>query len=249
MTLTLLSYNIRYGGTGREARLAEVIRAAAPDVVVFQEATSPGVVERVAAETGMRTWASRPGHSLAFMSRVEIEHHEWHRPRGARHPFLEIVPAGTAFRIFGLHLSAVHSNWTERRRARELRALLNGIERHQEGFHALVGDFNALAPGELLDASRMPVRLRALVWLSRGYVRRDTIPMMIHGGYVDAYRYLHPEERGFTFPTWDPHVRLDYLFVPESFADRLEECVVVDGGAPAAEASDHYPLLTRLDVA
>ena len=42
MTLRVLSYNIRYGGTGREAELLTVIRSAAPDLVVFQEATQPG---------------------------------------------------------------------------------------------------------------------------------------------------------------------------------------------------------------
>ena len=50
--------------------------------------------------------------------------HEWHRPRASRRAFLEIVPEGEPFRIFGVHLSAVHSNWTEQRRVRELRALL-----------------------------------------------------------------------------------------------------------------------------
>ena len=41
MTLRLLSYNIRFGGRGREQALAETIVAAAPDLVVFQEATDP----------------------------------------------------------------------------------------------------------------------------------------------------------------------------------------------------------------
>ena len=88
------------------------------------------------------------------MSRLEIAHHQWHRPASSRRAYLEIVPAGDALRIFGIHLSAVHSNWTERRRARELRAVLAGIERHQHGFHVLAGDFNTLAPGEKLDIAR-----------------------------------------------------------------------------------------------
>ena len=37
------------GGRGREARLAEVIRAVSPDLVVFQEATDPVVIERLAS--------------------------------------------------------------------------------------------------------------------------------------------------------------------------------------------------------
>lgn len=247
MTLSLLSYNIRYGGTGREGALAETIARCAPDVVVFQEATDPRVVERIADATGMRTWASRPGHSTGFMSRIAIDHYEWHLPRGGRHAFLEIVPAGTEFRVFGLHLSAVHSNWTERRRVRELRAMLNAIAHHQKGFHALVGDFNTLAPGELLDIGRLPLRLRPLVWLSGGKIRWETIQIMFDGGYVDGFRHLHPDDAGLTFPTWDPHIRLDYVFVPMLFAERLVDCrVVAEDGV--ARASDHFPLLTQLDV-
>ena len=84
MSLTLLSYNIRYGGTGRERQLAEAIRACDADIVLLQEATLPRVVERVAAEAGMRAWAATRGYSLAFMSRVRVERHEWLRPRGGR---------------------------------------------------------------------------------------------------------------------------------------------------------------------
>ena len=42
----------------------------------------------------------------------------------------------------------------------ELRALLRSIAQHQEGFHVLTGDFNTLAPGELLDFKKLPARLR-----------------------------------------------------------------------------------------
>lgn len=250
MTLRLLSYNIRYGGTGREDRIAAVVRECSPDVVVFQEATDPRVVARVAELAGLGTWAARPSHSMGFASRVEIAHHEWHRPTGARHPFLEIIPAGTEFRIFGLHLSAVHSTWTEHRRVRELRALMRGIAHHQEGFHVLVGDFNALSPGELLDARRLPPRLRVLVWLSGGATRlkQAAIQTVLDGGYVDGYRTLHPNDPGYTFPTWDPHVRLDYAFVPARYADRMTDCQVFTDHDTAKEASDHFPLLSQIEV-
>lgn len=249
MTLNLLSYNIRRGGTGREEQLASVIRENAPDVVVLQEATAPHVVERLARVTGMTEWGARPGHSLAFMSRLKIESHAWHRPPGARHPFLEIAPEGAGLRVFGLHLSAVHSNWTERRRMRELRATLKSIEHHQDGFHVLAGDFNTLAPGELLDWRLLPQRLRPFVWLSGGSVRYETIKIMLDARYTDAYRALHPQERGFTFPTWSPHVRLDYFFLPAPFAERLKECRVITSPPEVAQASDHFPLLARIEVA
>jgi exodeoxyribonuclease-3 len=245
VTLRLLSYNIRYGGSGREAALAAVIRAAGPDVVVFQEGTRPHVIERLAALTGLPHWAARRGQSLACMSRDPLEHVAWHRPRVSRHAFLEIVPAGGRWRIFGVHLSAVHAAWTEARRRLEMRALLQAIEQHQHGPHALVGDFNTLAPGELLDPRALPARLRALVWLSGGRIRWRTIQAVLDAGYRDAFRHLHPDVVGYTFPTWGPHVRLDYLFVPERSLGRVAGCSVFMPDA-AGGASDHYPLLAEL---
>jgi endonuclease/exonuclease/phosphatase family metal-dependent hydrolase len=245
--IKLLSYNIRFGGTGREKQLAAVIRQIAPDIVILQEATAPRVVEQLAAATEMPIWAAQVGYSLAFISRLEISHHEWHLPPGARRAFLELVPAGIDCRIFGLHLSAVHSNWTEQRRVRELRALLKTIEQHQNGFHVLVGDFNTLAPGEQLDITQLPMRLQALIWLSGRTIRWETIQIMLDAQYVDGYRLLHPHDKGYTMPTWAPHVRLDYIFVPAPAANRLQSCQVINNGA-AAQASDHFPLLAQLEV-
>jgi exodeoxyribonuclease-3 len=243
----VLSYNIRYGGTGREAALAAVIREAAPDLVVLQEATSPAVVEQLAKAAGMAQWGARRGWSLGYMSRTPVVSAEWHRPRISRHAFLEIVPHDGGWRTFGVHLSAVHAAWTERRRVYELRALLAAIARDEPGPHALIGDFNTLAPGELLDIRKLPHRLRALVWLSGGRIRWRTIQTILDAGYVDAFRYLQPDLVGSTFPSWDPHVRLDYLFVPGGYVTHVRGCRIVTR-PPAPHASDHFPLLAELDV-
>jgi exodeoxyribonuclease-3 len=247
VTLRLLSYNIRYGGTGREDPLARTIQAASPDLVVFQEATRPDVVSRLAAATGMTHWGSSPAHSVGFMTRIELSHHAWHRPRGSSRAFLELVLKGTEVRIFGVHLHAVHSNWTERRRVRELRALLAAIAHYQEGFHVLAGDFNTLAPGEKLDLRKLPPRLRLLALLGGSTIRWQTIQIMLDSRYVDGFRLLHPKVEGHTYPTWDPHVRLDYVFVAGAASQRLVSCAVVDG-PEARTASDHFPLLAELEL-
>jgi endonuclease/exonuclease/phosphatase family metal-dependent hydrolase len=247
--IKLLSYNIRFGGTGREGRLAEVIRAVDPDIVVFQEATSPQVIEALAAATRFPVWAAQAGHSIAYISRLAVRHHQWHHPLGSKHSFLEIqLQANEAFRIFGLHLSALFSKWSERRRAREMRALLKGIAAHQEGPHVLVGDFNTLAPGEQLEVRRMPAWIQALIWISGRDIQRETIQVMLDAKYADGYRRLHPAEKGYTFPTWDPHLRLDYCFAPTHFADCVRGCEVVREVAEVATASDHFPLLAQIEV-
>jgi exodeoxyribonuclease-3 len=245
VTLRILSYNIRRGGAGREAALAAVIRSTSADIVVLQEATRPDVVEGVAQAAGMRQWASRPGESLAFMSRAPVAHHAWHKPRVSRHAFLEIVPATTTWRVFGVHLSAVHAAWTERRRVFELRALLRAVAAHQQGPHVLIGDFNTVAPGDLLDVRKLPHRLRTLVWLSGGQIRWKTIATVLSAGYIDAFRRLHPTDAGCTLPTPEPHVRLDYGFVPGGLVHQVSECAVIRT-PEAAAASDHYPLMLEV---
>ena len=246
MILKLLSYNIRFGGRKREQQLADVIRSISPDIVVFQEAIDPEVIRRIAELTGMTFWAARREHSIGFVSKLETVHHEWHYPAGAKHSFLEIILKGSEARIFGLHLSSMFSKWGERRRVREIKALLKSIEIHQHGFHVLVGDFNTLAAGEILDVKRMPAWIRGMVWISGRDIQRETMQVMRESNYIDGYRQLHPDDKGYTFPVWDPHLRLDYVFVPSTFADRLLKCEVVF--ANAASASDHFPLFAELNV-
>jgi exodeoxyribonuclease III len=245
VTLRILSYNIRRGGAGREEPLAAVIRSASPDVVVLQEATRPDVVERIARDSGMQQWSARAGKSLALMSRAPVAHVAAHRPRISRHAFLEVAPSETAWRVFGVHLSAVHAAWTERRRVYELRALLKAIARHQQGPHVLIGDFNTVAPGDILDVRRLPHRLRALVWLSGGRIRWKTIATVLAEGYVDGFRYLNPDDLGYTLPTPEPHVRLDYAFIPGAFVRQLRSCEILKT-ADTARASDHFPLLLEI---
>lgn len=246
MIVKLLSYNIRFGGLKREKQLAEVIRSVSPDLVVFQEAIDTEVITRLAGDSGLPNWAARGRHSIGYISRLEIAHHEWHYPAGAKHSFLEIVVAGSETRIFGLHLSSMFSKWGERRRVREIQSLLKSIERHQSGFHVLVGDFNTLAVGEVLDVQRMPAWIRGMVWLSGRDIQRETIQLMRDSGYTDGYRQLHPSDKGYTFPVWDPHLRLDYVFLPNGFSERLIHCEVIRSDV-SASASDHFPLLAHLD--
>ena len=246
--LRLLSYNIRFGGTGREAQLASVIQSASPDVVMLQEASDPQVVARLSELTGMPHWGARPGFSTGFLSRGPVDAHAWHHPRGARHAFLELVLPRDEGRLYGLHLNPWFSKWSEQRRAREIRSLLESIQDHQHGFHIIAGDFNALAPGAVLDTTHMPRWIQAMVWISGRDIARDTIEVLLSAQYADAYRSLHAGEQGFTFPTWNPHVRLDYLFTPERYAHRLLKCEVWRDVEDAKAASDHFPLLVDIDM-
>jgi endonuclease/exonuclease/phosphatase family metal-dependent hydrolase len=246
--LRVMSYNIRYGGVGHETELEAVISAVSPDVVLLQEAIRPDVVARLAAATRYEHFGSRRGQSTGFMSRLPVEHHAWHLPRGARHPFLELELAGPNPRLFALHLSAWFSKWSERRRAFEIKSLLTGIKEHQHGFHIILGDFNALAPGELLQVGKMPRWIRGMVWLSGRDIARDTIQTMLDANYADVWRRFHPDDPGYTFPTWDPHVRLDYAFTPTAHAGRITSFDIVHAPEVVRTASDHHPILISVEA-
>jgi exonuclease III len=72
---------------------------------------------------------------------------------------------------------------------------------------------------------------------------------MLDSGYVDCYRTLHPNISGYTFPTWDPHLRLDYFFLPRVFSNRLISCEIESDPAELIrKASDHYPLSAEIDL-
>jgi exodeoxyribonuclease-3 len=253
--MRLLTYNIREGGVGRAEEIAEVIRAAKPDVVALQEATDPVVVDRIARLSGFRFSGSRPSHSTGFLSSVPVVNYEWRHPPRTRHALLEVSFEEGFPRLFVLHLRAWFSKWSERQRARELRGLLDGIkaqlvkEKHAFAFHVLAGDFNALGPGERFDSSPMPAWIRGMVWLSGRDIARSTIEMMKADGYLDAWRTVHPDlekETGHTFPVWNPHVRLDYVFTPAEFASRFTACEVRRTPDVVRSASDHFPLLVEI---
>jgi len=246
VTLRLLSYNIRVGGVGREDAIGGVIKSCSPDLVLLQEATRPNVVEKLAQINGMPHFGSLLGESVAFLSRVEIARQGWRGLTLARRKYLELELA-SGLRVFGVHLSAIHSNVTEQRRMIEVRALLQSIAPYRESAHLLAGDFNTLAAGAAFDARRLPARLRALYWLGGGKIRWRALRLMVEGGYADGYRVLHQDD-GYTFPTWDPQVRLDYLFVPASRAASVQSCRVLYDAPRVREASDHFPLLSELSV-
>jgi len=242
--LRIMSYNIRFGGRGREERIAEVIRAANADLVVLQEATDPRVVKRLADLTDIPFWAAKPKHSVAFLSRTAVTEYAWKYHPQLERAVLEINYGGV--RVFGVHLRATHSNFTERGRMREVRAILQLVENYRDEFHLLTGDFNTLAPGELLNMQKLPTRYKVLAFLLGGRINFRAIRMMLDAGYADCYRRFHVDH-GFTFPAWDPHVRLDYAFVPEKFADKVKGCNVMTGISEPAKATDHLPL--RIEVA
>ena len=55
------------------------------------------------------------------------------------------------------------------------------------------------------------------------------------------------EQPGYTFPVWEPHVRLDYVFTPSAYADRINAVEVRKTPEATRSASDHFPLLVEIE--
>lgn len=181
----ILSYNILVGGTGRVEDIEQMIRLANPDVVGLVEAINPEVVEELAKRLGMEycTNASPNGAwqtSSALLSRLPITRSEVHaRPGVLSRPLLEVgleEAHGERLTAFVAHLTAdfTHGRGGDAPRRREVRSILR-VMRTNHDPHILMGDFNALAPGDALKASRL---LRYLVDLDK---RRKVSPQDSYG--------------------------------------------------------------------
>ncbi len=279
-SFSLMSYNIFLGGAGRMEPITSVVRDVRPDLLGIQEADDELAVARLADTLGMDYvfGVANTIHHVAFLSRLPIVgSHNHPHPGILRKTMLEVqvrLPNATDLTLFVIHLNATATIGGERRRLREMDAILQSIGPRATMPHLMFGDCNSLAPGDGIVfksltahyASRMrvvkaelgaPRRERQMTigaLLDRGarsglftgetLLPRHLIRQVLDAGYIDCYRYLHPDEPGYTFPAPDPAIRLDYVFAPAALRTWLLSCDVVDLPAAAA-ASDHRPLLTR----
>jgi endonuclease/exonuclease/phosphatase family metal-dependent hydrolase len=275
-----MSYNIFLGGAGRMDAITTVVREVGPDLLGIQEADDEAAIAKLAENTGM-TYGygyANLAHHVALLSRFPLLESINHpHPGVLRKTLLEVharLPNGEPLLLFVTHLSASATTLGERRRLREMEAILGTIGDRADQPHLFLGDYNAVAPGDSLimegltthyatrmrttrrDGSPRPHRgAHAFgAWLDRGLqsgreppktlLPRALVRCVLDAGYADCYRQVHPNEPGYTFPASDPAIRFDYIFAPPSMRPRLLTCDVVD--IPAAwEASDHRPLLAR----
>jgi endonuclease/exonuclease/phosphatase family metal-dependent hydrolase len=125
--IRLVSYNVRFGGRGRDGLIAEVLRKLEPDLVILEEATDPKVVESIGARLDMREVMARPDHSVAAMARVPLAAADWHTYRRGR-AVLQLALPDQGLHVMGVHLSSGMSWRGERVRIAEAGRLLEGIQ-------------------------------------------------------------------------------------------------------------------------
>ena len=171
-TLRVLTYNILLGGERREERICAVLKRGRADVIALQEARDRRLVHRLAEELGMHATIGEPsdssGLNLALLSKRPLLRHRNHRHHGKmlRSHLEGDVEAGSLgrLRIHVVHLAARFGERAngEARRMRELEAILGDISRDGDVPHVIVGDFNALAPGDHVEATLFLRRMAEL---------------------------------------------------------------------------------------
>jgi exodeoxyribonuclease-3 len=83
---------------------------------------------------------------------------------------------------------------------------------------------------------------------------RRAFRAVLHLGYTEAFRALHPEERG-AYSFWDYQrgafqldhgIRIDHLLLSPLAADRVTGCSIDKGPRRLPKASDHTPVIVEL---
>ena len=87
-----------------------------------------------------------------------------------------------------------------------------------------------------------------MIWISGRDIKREAVQTLLDAGYIDGFRYLYPDDIGHTFPVWDTHVRLDYVFLPARNGDSLKSIEIIKQPEIAKTASDHFPLLAEIQI-
>ena len=224
--LRVMTYNIQGHAASRRAdhvpKLAEVISAAAPDVVGLQEvhcrtrAFAGNQGEQLAALTGMtlvfgKSCAMDGGeYGNAVLTRNKVLRSEVHALPGSGEPRsllqVDIEWNGGAFTFFNTHLAA----WGRLLRLARLRQIahLGDITARGPLPHILVGDFNVTPAAE---------EMRTL--LEHGHLR------------------MCGEQREPTFPM--TRQRLDYVFCDPRWQFVSSEII-------RRGPSDHWPIVTEM---
>ncbi|MGH2536039.1 MAG: endonuclease/exonuclease/phosphatase family protein [Candidatus Promineifilaceae bacterium] len=255
--MRVLTYNLWFGGRKRLDAIQSVLAHCRPDFAGLTEADDPDVVAELARPLEMQhVWSRGSGERhIAALSRHPIRSHRVFNRRPLNQAVLE-----TRLEIKGRN-GAPDEEWViytahlvpylllpfEFRRWQAAGALLALTREVGRRPHLIIGDLNAIGPGDRVLQRRNPARMRRVMALQLGLIFRLAIPRLLRAGYVDCFRRLNPTADGFTWWTQNPTTRYDYVLAPEWLASRLRSCQVVADHPAVRRASDHFPLLAEFE--
>jgi endonuclease/exonuclease/phosphatase family metal-dependent hydrolase len=263
----ILTYNVHGwlapDGTPNLDRVAGVIASGPADLVGLNEVFHPderASLHLLAERLGMNfafgaTQSSdpqkHPPYGNALLSRWPIIAHAAHHlapvvsygKRGlleARVP----LPSGTPLTVYVTHLD----HRQEEIRLAQWASAESWLVRDRGRPHLLLGDFNALAQTDYVEATeraRLDTYQAERGWPPASF---DLVARVLKSGYLDAFVTAgHGPGRGATYPADAPERRIDYIFLPAVWREALRSCVPFIVDAPGL-ASDHLPVLAELDA-
>src|SRR5579864_2397104 len=173
--IRVATYNILLGGERRGHLVRNVLRRVDADVVALQEVREIHRVRDLADELGMEIYLGEPSDPAspmhtAILTRLPVRawRNRRHHGRMLRsHLHCDIETGGAQVPVVGvhcLHLAARFGdrNKGEARRIREIGAVLTDIAGEPALPHMLIGDFNALSPGDDILATSFFRRMNDL---------------------------------------------------------------------------------------
>jgi exodeoxyribonuclease III len=256
MTLTLVTWNIKTGGSGgRLDAITALLARERPDLLALQElrgferriggfADRLGMVPHLARSVFGQPVAVLVRPPLAVQRRVAVG---WRLHHAA-------AAATVATTAGPLTLVSTHLNpFSPERRRREATWLAARFG-SRRGMTLLAGDLNGLAPGADHGAALagLPDLYRKRHLNRDGTVSTAALGAFERAGWADTWRTAGAGD-GESVPTtrgggheFGP-MRLDYVLGTPAVAGRVRELRVLRG-EEAEYASDHYPLRAVLDL-
>lgn len=250
--LRCLAYNVNGGHPDKVEPLAGVIKEVNADIVALTEADHAPAIAALAERLQMHyIWERGSGdRHVATLSRYPIvAAHIYRTPPLTQAALVtRLALPETELTIYNVHLLPYLLLPFEVRRWQAVGKLLQVIRNAPPGPHLIVGDLNAIGPGDHVLHRRNPARMRRVMALQLNATFRFAVPRLLRAGYVDCYRTLHPREDGFTFLTGNPTTRYDYMLADPHMSGALCACHVVENFAGVEALSDHYPLLAEFEL-
>jgi endonuclease/exonuclease/phosphatase family metal-dependent hydrolase len=173
--LRVVTYNILVGGRRREDLITAVLSRIDADVIALQEVCNLDFVTDLATRLGMQAMVGEPSDPLpschiAILTRRPVRSWENHQHVGRMlrsHLHCAIETGWRTVPVIGVHNVHLAARFGERakgeaRRMRELTAVLDGIAQAAPLPHVLLGDFNSVAPGDDVAATRFFRKLNEL---------------------------------------------------------------------------------------
>jgi exodeoxyribonuclease III len=252
MRFRCLAYNIDGGGAEKLDALSDVLAYTAADLMALTEANDLAVIKELAGRMGLvYVWEPGSGtNHVATLSRFPIVASQMHRRPPLTQAALETKVETPAARIsiYNIHFLPYLLLPFELRRWQAVGKLLSIIQQRPPGPHLILGDLNAIAPGDRVLQRRNPPRMRRVMALQFNVIFRFALSRLLRAGYVDCFRRLNPTEDGFTWMATNRTTRYDYVLADPTLALALRACRVVDEVEAVQVASDHLPLLAEFEL-